>query len=102
MEQFLHTNINRDLIDKTKRIRITYTDFGSFYGAYLHTEPEYSIDNHWFEKLRSIRDVNDFLANHDVVNRISNQWNPSNLNKVVTELKSKGINADFDDCMDVS
>ena len=102
MERFLHTNITSDLIDKTKRIQITYTDFGIFYGAYLHTEPEYSIDNHWFKKLNSIRDVNDFLANHDVVHRISNGWNISNLNKIVTELKSKGINAEFDDCMDVS
>ena len=51
MTHFLHTNITSDLIDKTKRIEITYTDFGIFYGAYLYTEAEYNIDNHWFKKL---------------------------------------------------
>ena len=99
---FLHSNIDADLVAKTKRIQITYTDCGIFYGAYLHAEPVYSIHDNWFNKLRTIRDVNDFLAHLKIIPRIEHRWNYKLLEKVCAALKEAGINADFDNHMDVS
>lgn len=101
-QHFLDSNINADLVTKTKRIQITYTDCGVFYGAYLYAEPVYNIRDRWFKKLRTIRDVNDFLAYLKIIPRIEHRCNHKLLEKVCAALKEAGINADFDNCMDVS
>jgi len=87
---------------EVKGIGLTYTDFGRFYGAYLHPLPQtanlplgtpreklhYDEANEYIKNLTGLELPRDYATDH--------------LSKIVDALKAKGIVADFDDAMDVS
>jgi len=86
-----------------KRIQLTYTDCGLFYGAYLYTELVYDIHCHWFNKLRSKDEVNAWLYKMGISNQLlSSHWDPDTLKEICEELAEIGINADYDNCFDPS
>ena len=87
---------------EVKGIGLTYTDFGRFYGAYLHPLPQtanlplgtpreklhFDEASEYIKNLTGLELPRDYATNH--------------LSKIVDALKEKGIVADFDDAMDVS
>ena len=87
---------------KVKGIGLTYTDFGRFYGAYLHPLPQTANlpfgtpreKLHFQEAEKYIKD----LTGLDLPDRYATDQ----LKKIVDALKEKGIVADLDDAMDVS
>lgn len=86
-----------------KRIQLTYTDCGLFYGAYLYSEPVYDIHCHWFNKLCSKAQVNAWLRKLDIANKlISSHWDTDTLKEICEELEEIGIKADYDNCFDPS
>ena len=85
-----------------KGIGLTYTDFGRFYGAYLHPLPQTANlplgtqreKLHFDKAEKYIKD----LTGMDLPDR----YDVSVLDNIVAALKKKGIYADHDDSMDVS
>lgn len=87
---------------KVKGIGLTYTDFGRFYGAYLHPLPQTA--NLPFgtprEKLH-FDDAEKYILDLTGL-ELPMRYDTDQLKKIVDSLKEKGIYADYDDAMDVS
>ena len=87
---------------KVKGIGLTYTDYGSFYGAYLH--PIAKTANLPFglerEKLGYL-DAEKYIKDLTGLD-LPRSYDMNTLDKIVAALKEKGIHADHDDAMDVS
>jgi len=87
---------------EVKGIGLTYTDFGRFYGAYLHPLPQTA--NLPFgtprEKLH-FDEASEYIKNLTGL-ELPRNYATNHLRKIVDALKEKGIVADFDDAMDVS
>ena len=87
---------------EVKGIGLTYTDFGRFYGAYLHPLPQTA--NLPFgtprEKLH-YDEAREYIKNLTGL-ELPRDYGTNQLSKIVDALKEKGIVADFDDAMDVS
>ena len=101
-KRYLKEGIN----DRISRINIVYTTFGQFYGAYIY---EYESEEgtmgtkNWDKKLRA-DDTNALLKylgiNEEVPFKLS-FGDDKNLDKIVKQLKDSGIDAEWDDYMDV-
>jgi hypothetical protein len=102
-KRYLKEGIN----DRISRINIVYTTFGQFYGAYIY---EYESEEgtmgtkNWDKKLR-IDDTNALLnylgIDGEVPFKLSS-GNDIDLDGIVKQLKNSGIDAEWDDYMDVS
>jgi len=87
---------------KVKGIGLTYTDYGHFYGAYLHPLPQTANlpfgtpreKLHFEEAEKYIKDLTGL--------ELPDRYATDQLKKIVDALKKKGIVADYDDAMDVS
>ena len=87
---------------KVKGIGLTYTDFGRFYGAYLHPLPQTANlpfgtpreNLHFDDAEKYILDLTGL--------ELPMRYDTDQLKKIVDSLKEKGIYADYDDAMDVS
>ena len=87
---------------KVKGIGLTYTDYGRFYGAYLHPLPQTANlpfgtpreKLHFEEAEKYIKDLTGL--------ELPDRYATGQLKKIVDALKKKGIVADYDDAMDVS
>tara|TARA_Y100001972_G_scaffold39224_1_gene48453 strand:+ start:563 stop:874 length:312 start_codon:yes stop_codon:yes gene_type:complete len=85
------------LANDVDRIQISYTDPGfRFYGMYLYK------DNKRINKINFFKDVDEYLKNLGINAEIPRIYDTRTLDKVVDELKEKGIDADYDAAMDVS
>lgn len=85
-----------------KGIGLTYTDFGRFYGAYLHPLPQ-TANLPWGterEKLGYL-DAEKYIKQLTGLD-LPQRYETGILDKIVDALKAKGIYADHDDAMDVS
>ena len=85
-----------------KGIGLTYTDYGSFYGAYLH--PLAQTAN---LPLGTDREKLGYLDAEKYIKQLTGldlprSYDRDALDKIVDALKAKGIYADHDDAMDVS
>lgn len=85
-----------------KGIGLTYTDYGTFYGAYLHPLPKTAN-----LPLGTDREKLGYLDAVDYIKQLTGlelprDYDISTLDKIVDALKAKGIYADHDDAMDVS
>src|SRR6056300_1646386 len=86
---------------KVKGIGLTYTDYGRFYGAYLHPLPQTANlpfgtpreKLHFQEAEKYIKDLTGL--------ELPDRYATDQLEKIVDALKKKGIVADYDDAMDV-
>ena len=85
------------LASDVDRIQISYTDPGfRFYGMYLYK------DNKRIKKISFIKDVDEYLKDLGINTEIPRGYDTATLDKIVDELKEKGIDADHDAAMDVS
>lgn len=87
---------------KVKGIGLTYTDYGSFYGAYLHPIAQtanlpFGLDREKLHYEEAYKYIKDLTGLH-----LPDSYYPGQLQKIVDALKEKGIYADYDDAMDVS
>ena len=85
-----------------KGINLTYTDFGRFYGAYLHPLPMTAN-----LPLGSKREKIGFADAEVYIKKLTGldlpmEYDTTQLDKIVSVLKNKGFAADYDDAMDVS
>ena len=79
------------------KIQISYTDPGfRFYGMYLFK------DDKRIKKISFIKDVDEYLKDLGIDTDIPRGYDTATLDKIVDELKEKGIDADHDAAMDVS
>lgn len=84
-----------------KRISITYTDFGRFYGIYLFDGP---YPKSWVTKLSGHNDGDEFVKKQtglELPDSYDFNTTPQ-LDKIVAAFKKKGIEAEYNDVMDVS
>ena len=85
------------LASDVDRIQISYTDPGfRFYGMYFYK------DNKRIKKINFIKDVDEYLKDLGINTEIPRGYDTATLDKIVDELKEKGIDADHDAAMDVS
>tara|TARA_R100000995_G_C3384141_1_gene77341 strand:+ start:208 stop:519 length:312 start_codon:yes stop_codon:yes gene_type:complete len=85
------------LASDVDRIQISYTDPGfRFYGMYFYK------DNKRIKKISFIKDVDEYLKDLGINTEIPRGYDTATLDKIVDELKEKGIDADHDAAMDVS
>ena len=85
------------LASDVDRIQISYTDPGfRFYGMYFYK------DNKRIKKINFIKDVDEYLKDLGINTEIPRRYDTDVLDKIVDELKEKGIDADHDAAMDVS
>ena len=85
------------LASDVDRIQISYTDPGfRFYGMYLYK------DDKRIKKISFIKDVDEYLKDLGINTDIPRGYDTATLDKIVDELKEKGIDADHDAAMDVS
>ena len=87
---------------KVKGIGLTYTDYGSFYGAYLHPIAKtanlpFGLEREKLGYLEAEKYIKD-LTGLD----LPRSYATDQLDRIVDALKEKGIYADHDDVMDVS
>jgi len=85
------------LASDVDRIQISYTDPGfRFYGMSLYK------DDKRIKKISFIKDVDEYLKDLGINTDIPRGYDTATLDKIVDELKEKGIDADHDAAMDVS
>ena len=85
------------LASDVDKIEISYTDPGfRFYGMYLYK------DGKRINKISFIKDVDEYLKDLGIDTEIPRRYDTDVLDKIVDELKEKGIDADHDAAMDVS
>ena len=94
---YLNEEENYQNLPKPDRINISYTDPGfRFYGMYLHK------DGKRFAKINFEDRATKYLKNLGIEGEIPRSYDESILDKIVAQLKEKGIDADHDAAMDVS
>jgi|TARA_B100000780_G_C21074543_1_gene432535 hypothetical protein len=102
-KRYLKEGIN----DRISRINVVYTTFGQFYGAYIY---EYDSEEGsmgvktWNKKLRS-DDTNALLKYLDIKGEFPftlRTGDDKELDDIIKQLKAMGIDAEWDDYMDVS
>jgi len=101
--RYLKEGIN----DRISRINIVYTTFGQFYGAYIY---EYESEEgtmgtkNWDKKL-GLKDANALIKYLDIKGEFPFKLSfgdNKGLDDIVKQLKEMGIDAEWDDYMDVS
>lgn len=85
-----------------KGINLTYTDYGTFYGAYL-----YNMAMTANLPLDSKREKIGYVQAQEYIKELTGldlprQYRTEELDKIVSILKEKGFAADYNDAMDVS
>ena len=102
-KRYLKEGIN----DRISRINVVYTTFGQFYGAYIYEydSEEGTMGTKTWDKKLKVDDTNALLKYLDIDGEIP--WKLSfgddeKLNDIIKQLKSLGIDAEWDDYMDVS
>lgn len=87
---------------EVKGISLTYTDYGSFYGAYLYPVPQ-TANLPLGTKREKIghSDAAEYIKGLTGLD-LPRDYNTTQLDKIVSVLKNKGIFADHNDAMDVS
>ena len=84
-------------LPRPDKVQISYTDPGfRFYGMYLHK------DGKRFAKINFEDRATKYLKNLGIEGEIPRSYDESILDKIVAQLKEKGIDADHDVAMDVS
>ena len=84
-------------LPRPDKVQISYTDPGfRFYGMYLFK------DSKRFAKISFNDRATKYLKNLGIDGEVPRNYDESMLDKIVTQLKEKGIEADHDAAMDVS
>lgn len=100
-EEKLHEGAN----DHIENVEIVYIDpNGRFYGAYITRDDaeETALGSKRKIKISSHEEANNFIKSLGVKTELPEKYQTSELEKISNELKSKGIDADYGDYMDVS
>jgi len=102
-KRYLKEGIN----DRISRINIVYTTFGQFYGAYIYEyeSEEGTMGTKSWDKKLAHNDANALLKYLDIKGDLPFKLSfgdDAKLDGIVKELKKMGINAEWDDYMDVS
>ncbi len=88
---------NYQNLPRPDRIQISYTDPGfRFYGMYLFK------DSNRFAKINFEDRATKYLKNLGIEGEIPRSYNETILDKIVSQLKEKGIDADYDAAFDPS
>lgn len=85
-----------------KGLNLTYTDYGSFYGAYLYPIAQ-TANLPWGTE----REKLGYLEAEEYIKELTGldlprSYDTNQLKKIINSLEEKGIYADYDDAMDVS
>jgi hypothetical protein len=87
---------------KVKGISFTYVEqTGRFYGAYLYDVAK-TANVSWRAKLRSIAEVNEFLALHGITEQLPYRYDEKELDAICKKLAKQGVVCSHDDNFDVS
>jgi hypothetical protein len=87
---------------EVKGIGLTYTDFGRFYGAYLHPLPQTAnLPMGTAREKLGYREAEGYIKELTGLD-LPQSYETDTLDKIIDALKAKGIYADHDDAMDVS
>jgi len=93
---------NNSSLKSIESISISYTDSGKYYGTYVHYKKEGSSAPILNRSKLWIDEANKLLNMLEINGEIDMRYDEEKLSKIVSQLESKGIQADFDDAMDVS
>lgn len=85
-------------------VDFTYTDYGSFYGAYVEKNDPDSIFGHSrVTSFNDTREANSFFSNLGVAVDIPYSYDPSKLDTICKAIsETLGVKATHNDCKDVS
>ena len=87
---------------EVKGINFTYVErTGRFYGAYLYDVAK-TTNVTWRAKLRSIAEVNELLALHDIKAELPYRYDEKELDEICKKISKMGIVCDYDDNFDAS
>lgn len=95
----LNEGVGKDLLDRVGKIQITYTDSGRFYSTKVDDAEGNRLGKFYVDE------TNDLLQQLGIKDSITRSLDFSQekvLDSIVKQLKDQGIEASWDDAMDVS